>query len=54
MAKSPQMKIINKNQGNKTPPKYSYPTTASPGYPNTIKTQENVLESNPYNDDRDL
>jgi hypothetical protein len=28
------------------PPKHSYPTTASPGYPNTTKTQENDLQSN--------
>jgi hypothetical protein len=29
-----------------TCPKHSYPTTASPGYPNTTKTQENNLKFN--------
>jgi hypothetical protein len=28
------------------PPKRSYPTTASPEYPNTTKGQENDLKSN--------
>lgn len=29
-----------------TLPEHSRPTTASPGYPNTTKTQENYLRSN--------
>ena len=29
-----------------TPSEYSYPTTASPGYPNTTKTQEDDLKPN--------
>jgi hypothetical protein len=29
-----------------TPSEYSYPTTASPGYPDTTETQENHLKSN--------
>jgi hypothetical protein len=46
MAKIPQKYTINKSQGNMTPPKHSYSTTASPGYPNTTETQENYLKSN--------
>ena len=29
-----------------TPSEHSYPTTASPGYPNTTEAQENDLKSN--------
>jgi hypothetical protein len=45
-AKSPQKNTINKSQDNMTPPKHSYPTTASPAYPNITETQENDLKSN--------
>jgi hypothetical protein len=31
----------NKSQGNMTPSEHSYPTTASPGYPNTTKATKN-------------
>ena len=46
MAKGPQKNTINKSQGNMAPSEHSYPTTPSPGYPNTTKTQENDLKSN--------
>jgi hypothetical protein len=46
MAIGPQKNIINKIQGHMTPPRYSYPTTKSPRYLNTMKTQENDLKSN--------
>jgi hypothetical protein len=46
MAKGPRKKIINKSQGNLIPLEHSYCTTASPGYPNAMETQENGLKSN--------
>jgi hypothetical protein len=45
MAKG-QDKNTNKSQGDMTPLEQSYPTTASPGFPNTTKEQENDLKSN--------
>lgn len=45
MAKGPRKNTIDKSQGDRTPSKHSYPTTASPGYPNTTKTQEDNLTS---------
>lgn len=35
MVKGPQKNTITKSQGDMTPPKHSYRTTASPGHPNT-------------------
>ena len=46
MFKGPQKNTINKSQGNIKPSKHSYPTTASPGYPNKTKAQVNDLKSN--------
>jgi hypothetical protein len=46
MAKDTQKNIIYNRQGNMTPPKHSYTTKTSPGYPKTTKTQENDLKSN--------
>jgi hypothetical protein len=40
IAKGPQKNTINKSQGNKIPSEYSYPSIASPGYPNITKAQE--------------
>ena len=42
MAKGTQKITINKNQFNITP-KHLYCHIASPGYPNTVETQENDL-----------
>jgi hypothetical protein len=46
MAKCPQKNIVNKSQGNVIPPKHSYPTAASPEYPNAPETQESDLKPN--------
>jgi hypothetical protein len=47
---SKQLKALertqSKYQGNITPLEHSYPSTASPEYPNTSKTQESDLKSN--------
>jgi hypothetical protein len=37
MVKGQHKNKINKSQGNMAPPELSYPTTASPEYPNTIE-----------------
>jgi hypothetical protein len=36
------------------PSEPSYPTPASPGYPNMAEEQENDLKVQPYKDDRGL
>jgi hypothetical protein len=41
MVKGPDKRTTNKIQGNMIPRKYSHPTTASSGYPNTSKAEEN-------------
>jgi hypothetical protein len=46
MAKDPRKNTVNKSQSNMTPSDLSYPTTASPGYSNTMKAQENNLKFN--------
>jgi hypothetical protein len=46
MAKDQHKNTINKSQANIAPPEASYPTTASPGYPNTTEAQENGLKYN--------
>ena len=47
MAKGPQKNTINKSQDSLTTSEHSYPTTASPGYSNKTKTQENSLKYKP-------
>jgi hypothetical protein len=44
MAKRQHKNKINKSQGNSAPAKPSDPSTASPGYPNTAKAQEDDLK----------
>jgi hypothetical protein len=46
MAKGQFKNTINKSQGNMTPTEPSYPTTASPEYPNTPESQESNFKSN--------
>lgn len=46
MARDLWKSTINKSQGNVTLSEHRYPTTASPRYPKTTKTQENCLKSN--------
>jgi hypothetical protein len=46
MAKGQSKNTINKSQGYITPSEHSHPTTASPGYLNTIKAKENYLKFN--------
>jgi hypothetical protein len=43
MAKGLQKITVNKPQGNMTTSQHSWPTTASPGYSNATKEQENAL-----------
>jgi hypothetical protein len=45
-SKRPSKEYSQQKPGHLTPPEYSYPTTASPGYPNTTKAQENDLKYN--------
>ena len=46
MIKGPWKNIISKSQSNMISSEPSYPTMASPEYPNTNKAQENDLKSN--------
>lgn len=46
MTEDPWMNKTSKCQGNRTPSEHSYPTTASPAYPNTTETRENDFKSN--------
>lgn len=46
MAKGQCKNTIDKIQDNMAPSEYSYTTTASSEYPNTIKTKDNDLKSN--------
>ena len=46
MIEDPWKNIINKSQSNMISSEPSYPTMASPEYPNTNKVQENDLKSN--------
>jgi hypothetical protein len=40
MANGLRKNTINKNKGNMAPPEPSFPTTASPRYPNTAEAQD--------------
>lgn len=54
MGKDQHKKIPNKSKGNMTSAEPSYPITASPGYPNTDKSQDylknNIIKIEAFED----